>query len=220
MKLDTMSEAALETEIAGVSTRAQEVNILDILTVLGRRRRFIGWFTAGAAVLTTIVVFLIPNQYTATSVILPPTQNTSLSSELMGQIAGSGILASLAGGGLGMNNTGNMYVSLFRSRTIEDALIQHFDLMTRYHKKNMVDTRESFESRTKVALGLKDGLITVSVTDRDSRFAAQLANAYVDEFREHSNGLTLTAASQRRAFFQQQLLTANGDLAKAEQAMK
>lgn len=220
MKLDTMSDAALQTEMVGVSTPAQEVNLLDVLIVLLRRWRFIGWFTAGAAVLATIIVFLIPDKYTATSVILPPDQNSSMSSELMGQLAGSSILTSLAGGGLGIKNSGNMYASLFRSRTIEDVLIQRFDLMTRYHKKNMVDARRSFENRTKVELGLKDGLITVSVTDRDPQFAAQLANAYVNEFREHSDSLTLTAASQRRAFFQQQLLKANEDLARAEQAMK
>jgi tyrosine-protein kinase Etk/Wzc len=220
MKLDTMSEAALQTEMVGVSTPAQEINLLDVLIILSRRRRFIGWFTTGAAVLTAIVVFLIPNKYTATSVILPPSQNTSMSSALMGQMAGTGILASLAGSSLGIKNPADMYVALFRSTTVEDALIQHFGLMARYHKKNMVDARRAFEDRTTAVLGIKDGLIRVTVTDRDPGFAAQLANAYVDEFRKHSDSLTLTEASQRRAFFQQELFKANEDLAKAEQAMK
>jgi capsule polysaccharide export protein KpsE/RkpR len=50
--------------------------------------------------------------------------------------------------------------------------------------------------------------------------AAQIANAYVDEFRKLSNNLALTEASQRRVFFQQQLLEANQNLANAEEAMK
>jgi tyrosine-protein kinase Etk/Wzc len=220
MKLDTMSEAALRTEMVDVSAPAQELNLLDVLIILSRRRRFIGWFTLSVTVLTAIIVLLIPNKYTATSVILPPSQNTSMSSALMGQMAGSSILASLAGSSLGIKNPADMYVALFRSTTVEDTLIQRFDLMARYHKKNMVDARHAFENRTTVVLGVKDGLIRVSVTDRDPRFAAQLANAYVDEFRKHSDSLTLTEASQRRAFFQAQLLKANEDLAKAEQAMK
>jgi tyrosine-protein kinase Etk/Wzc len=190
------------------------------LIILSRRRRFIGWFTAVVTVLTAVIVFLIPNKYTATSIILPPGQNTSMSSALMGQMAGSSILASLAGSGLGIKNPADMYVALFHSRTVEDALIQHFGLMSRYHKKTMTDCRRAFESHTKAVLGVKDGLINIEVTDRDPQFAAQLANAYVSEFRKHSDSLTLTEASQRRAFFQQQLFQANEDLARAEQAMK
>lgn len=223
MKLDTMSEVSLQTEMVGISAPAQELNLLDVLIALSRRRRFIGWFTLGVTALTAVIVLLIPNKYTATSVILPPTQNNSMSSALMGQMGGmggSGLLASLAGGGLGIKNPGDMYVSLFRSRTVEDALIQRFGLMARYHKKTMVDARKRFEDRTTVILGVKDGLIRVGVTDRDPQFAAELANAYVDEFHKHSDSLTLTEASRSRAFFQQQLFKANEDLAKAEQAMK
>ncbi len=220
MKLDTMSEAALQTEAAGVPGPAQEMRLLDVLIILARRRRFIGWFTAGVTALTAIILFLIPNKYTATAVILPPAQDSSMSSALMGQMVGTGALASLAGSSLGIKNPAEMYVALFRSRTVEDALIRRFGLMARYHRKNMVDARKAFEDRTTVILGIKDDLIRVSVTDKDPRFAAELANAYVDEFRKHSDSLTLTAAAQRRAFFQQQLLNANEDLAKAEQAMK
>ncbi|HEX4019918.1 MAG TPA: chain length determinant family protein [Acidobacteriaceae bacterium] len=99
-------------------------------------------------------------------------------------------------------------------------MIQRFNLMARYRHKTMVDTRIAFEKHSTVVLGVKDGLIRITVTDRDPKFAAQLANAYVAEFRKHSDSLTLTEASQRRAFFQQQLLEADGNLTKAENAMK
>ncbi len=221
MKLDTISEAALRKEMIEVTAPAQEIHLLDVLIILSRRRWFIGWFTAGGAVLTAIIVLLIPNKYTATSVILPPGQNNSMASALISQMGGSSnLMASLAGAGLGIKNPGDMYVSLFHSSTVEDALIRRFGLMARYHKRTMVDTRRELERKAAVALGLKDGLIRVSVTDRDPRFAAEFANAYVDEFRKHTDSMTLTEASQRRAFFQQQLLKANEDLAKAAQAMK
>jgi len=138
----------------------------------------------------------------------------------MGQLAGSSALASMAGASLGIKNPGDMYVSLFHSRTVEDALIQKFDLMTRYREKTLVDTRAAFEDHAAVTLGVKDGLIKVAVTDRDSNFAAQLANAYVAEFRKHTDTLAISEASQRRAFFQQQLLEANDNLANAEQSLK
>lgn len=207
-------------EIETVRKSTHDVNLIEVVSLLLRRWRFTFGVTAGATVLTTIIVFLIPNRYTAATVVLPPVQNSSMSSALLGQLGGSGALASLAGASLGIKNPGDMYVSLFRSRTVEDALIQHFGLMNRYHKKTMVDARSALEKRTSVTLGVKDGLIRVAVTDWDPNFAAQLANAYVDEFRKHSDMLAISEASQRRAFFQQQLLDANENLVKAEEAMK
>lgn len=223
MKLESLSEPILleQTEVAPYpSWRIGQFDLFEILTILRKRRKFILWFTSASAILTTIIVFLIPNKYTATTVLLPPQQNSSISSALMSQLAGSNALTSLAGSSLGIKNPSDMYVSLFRSRTVEDSLIRRFQLMARYHKKTMYDTRKYFEEYTTVTLGVKDGLIYVEVIDRDPIFASQLANAYVDEFHKHSDALTITEASRRREFFQQQLLQANGDLTNAEDALK
>lgn len=223
MKLETINEPVLleQTELAPFSPwRSGRLDLFEILGILVNRRKFIFWFTVATVVLTTITVVLIPNKYTATTVLLPPQQNTSTSSVLMSQLAGSGALGSLAGSSLGIKSPGDMYVSLFRSRTVEDSLIRRFQLMARYHEKTMSDTRRKFESRTGVTLGVKDGLISVAVTDRDPQFAAQLANAYVEEFHRHSDSLTVTEASRRREFFQEQLLQADGELEKAEDTLK
>lgn len=217
-----LGEPVLEEQTESLSADSYQMDLIDLAILLSKRRRFIVGFSLGAAVLAAIIVVFIPNKYTATTVIVPPSQNSSVSSQILGQLAGSSGLASLAGAslGLGMKNTGEMYVSLFRSRTVEDALIKRFGLMARYHGKTMYDTRKKFEDHTTVVLGIKDGLIRVTVTDRDPRFAAELANAYVDEFRKHSDSLAISEASQRRIFFQQQLLQANGNLTKAEEALK
>jgi len=199
-----------------------EHSTLDSLIVLARHKRFIMKFTLVAVVLAVIVALLVPNQYTAETIVLPPSQSSSLSSAILSQFAGSGgaALASLAGGSLGIKNTGEIYVSLFRSRTVEDAVIQRFGLMARYRKKRMADVRKKFEDRTTVVLGTKDGLIRITVRDRDAKLAASIANGYVEELRKLSATLAITEASQRRLFFQQQLLEAKNDLGTAEEAMK
>jgi uncharacterized protein involved in exopolysaccharide biosynthesis len=202
------------------SALPQDVHLLDLLTILSKRRRFILGFTAGAAVLTAVVVLLIPSRYTAETIVLPPGQNSSASSALLGQLGGSGVLASVAGASLGIKNPGEIYVSLLRSRTVEDAVIKRFGLMDRYGKKKNSDARIAFEKHSNVAFGAKDGLITISMTDGDAKLAAEMANGYLDEFRKFSAGLAITEASQRRVFFQQQLLEANQSLAAAEEAMK
>jgi uncharacterized protein involved in exopolysaccharide biosynthesis len=220
MKSETISEQIRQIETSGAPV--QDVQLLDLLIVISKRRKFIFRFTVAAAILAAIIVLLLPNQYTAATVVLPPNQSSSMSSALLSQLGGSGAgaLASLAGGGLGMKSSGDMYVSLFRSRTVEDAVIQRFGLKARYREKKMADARKAFEKRSTVLLGAKDGLIRITVEDRDPELAATIANGYVDEFKKLSANLAVTEASQRRVFFQQQLLEARGNLTEAEEAMK
>lgn len=198
----------------------QEVHLLDLLIIFSKRRNFVLGFTFGVVILASVIVMLLPSKYTAETVLLPPGQNSSTGSALLGQLGGSGALASMAGASLGIKNSGDMYVSLLRGRTLEDAIVDRFGLMSRYHAKVRSDARKAFEAHSKVALGTKDGLITINVTDRDPSFAALLANGYVEEFRKASASMAITEASQRRAFFQEQLLEANENLSKAEEAMK
>ena len=214
------TEDPIQTQVASSKEALGEYSALDLLIVLARRKRFILLFTVGAAMLASIIVFFVPNQYTAETVVLPPAQNSGMGAALMSQLAGGGALASLAGGSLGIKNPGDMYVSLFRGRTVEDAVIQRFGLVARYKEKRMVDTRKNFEDHATVVLGVKDGLIRISVRDRDPKLAAEIANGYVDEFRKLSANLAITEASQRRMFFQQQLAQAKDNLANAEEAMK
>jgi uncharacterized protein involved in exopolysaccharide biosynthesis len=197
---------------------AGEFDALDLLIVMARHKRFILRFTLGAAVVAAVIVLLIPNRYTATTIILPPAQS-SVSSAMLSQL-GSSPLAAYAGAAMGIKSSGDMYVSLLRSRTVEDALIQRFGLMARYRKKTMVDTRLAFEKRSTVTFGAKDGLVRITVEDYDPKLAADIANTYVEEFRKLTSNLAVTEAAQRRLFFQQQLLEARGKLSAAEEAMK
>jgi len=204
---------------------APEGSPLDLLILLLERKRFIARFVLGAAALATVVAFLLPVRYEAKVVLLPPAQNSSISSALMGQLGNMGALgslgslASLAGGGLGLKNPADMYVSFLTSRTVEDAMIQRFDLMKEYKEKRMMDTRKEFERRTTVVAGTKDGLIRISLEDRDPKRAAELANGYVDEFRKLSASLAITEAARRRLFFEQQVQQSKDKLTEAEEAM-
>ncbi|MGC2645214.1 MAG: GNVR domain-containing protein, partial [Candidatus Sulfotelmatobacter sp.] len=196
--------------------------MLDILVLLLERKRFIVRFVVGAAVLAAIVSLLLPVQYEAKIALLPPAQNSSIGSSLLGQLGGIGALgslASLAGGSLGIKNPADMYVSLLQSRTVEDAMIQRFGLMKEYRVKKMSEARKAFEHHTTAVAGTKDGLIRLTVEDHDPKRAAELANGYVEEFRRLSASLAITEAARRRLFFQQQVEQAKQSLTAAEDAM-
>jgi tyrosine-protein kinase Etk/Wzc len=197
-----------------------EISLLDLLIVLARRKRDLLAGTAGAAVLAAIVSFLLPNRFTATTVILPPQQNSSSAVALLGQLGGANPLTSLASSSLGLKNPNDLQVAMLKSRTVEDNMIDRFGLMARYREKRKSDARKVFEKVTDIENGLKDGLIRISVTDWDSRRAADMANAYVEEYKKLSATIAVTEASQRRLFFEQQLVQAKENLADAEEALK
>jgi uncharacterized protein involved in exopolysaccharide biosynthesis len=129
-------------------------------------------------------------------------------------------MAALAGGTLGLKNPNDMFVGMLKSRTVEDAMVQHYGLMQEYRSRYESDARTAFEHHATVDGNGKDGLIHISVEDRDPNRAAALANGYVDQFRKLSEHLAISEASQRRLFFEQQLEEAKDHLANAEEALK
>ncbi|MGO8797266.1 MAG: GumC family protein [Candidatus Sulfotelmatobacter sp.] len=198
-----------------------EFTLLDLLVLLLEHKRFIARFVLGAFVLAVIVAFVWPPSYEAKVVLLPPAQSPSMGSSMLGQLGNLGALgslASLAGGSL-LKNPTDMYVSLLTSRTVEDGVIQRFELMKEYREKRMVDTRKALERHTTVVPGTKDGLIRLTVEDRDPKRAAELANGYIEEFRKLSASLAISEAARRRLFFQHEVQQAKEALTAAEDAM-
>jgi len=223
MPLDVSSQepqAPSKATVAPQSSKSDDLTFLDVLIVLAERKTTVGWVTLVFTVLAIILSLLLPKRYTATTALLPPQQNSSLASALSSQLGSLSGMASLAGGGLGLKNPNDMYVGMLKSRTVEDAMVQHFELMNEYHKKFPSDARHEFENHAKIDGSGKDGLIHISIDDRDPKRAAELANGYVDQFRKLSEHMAITEASQRRLFFQQQLEETKESLANAEEALK
>lgn len=207
-----------------------QISVLDLLIILAERKRMILLITVAFALLAVAVSLILPKRYTATVLLLPPQQGSSmgmaLASELgnmggIGSLAGgSSGLSALAGSALGMGNTNDMYVSMLRSKTVEDAMVQQYGLMQEYHERYLSDTRKKFEHYSTVNGNGKDRLIHISVEDRDPRRAADLANGYVAQFRKLTEHLAITEAAQRSVFFAGQLKQANQKLEDAEEAFK
>lgn len=220
---DLQTPAASASGFSAESTVSQKtdgISLLDILTVLAFRKRIILAVTAIFAITAIVVSLLLPKRYTASVVLLPPQQNSSIGTALAGQLGSLGGVAALTGGSLGLKSPNDMIVGMLKSRTVEDAMVQNFGLMHEYHARYPSDARRILESHVKVDGNQKDGLIHISVEDGDPNRAAVLANGYVDQFRKLSEHLAITEAGQRRLFFEQQLGQAKDNLANAEEALK
>ena len=215
-----VDSAAAPTD-SGSMSNDEDVNIslLDLLIVFAERKRLILWTTAVITVLAIMYALLLPKSYTATVTLLPPQQNSSMSTAMASQLGSMGGMAALAGG-LGLRNPNDTFVGMLTSRTVEDAVVQHFGLMQVYHARYLSSARKAFEGHATVDDSAKDSLIRISIVDSDPHRAADIANGYVDQFRKLSEHLAITEASQRRLFFEQELEKAKDDLANAEEALK
>lgn len=214
--------ASVITDFDRTAEAEPEISLLDLLRVLGRRRRMIAAVSFVAAALTAGAAFLWPPTYTAEAVILPPQPEQSSQAMLMGSLAGLGNLGGLAGMGAAsalLRNPAELYIGILKSRSVADSLIAKLHLLDVYGKNSLTDTRNALERHTNITAG-RDSLIRIRVDDRDRTRAAQLANAYVDELHNRNSGLALTSASQRRQFFEQQLAVEKNALAEAEVALK
>lgn len=198
-----------------------EISLLDVMIVLVGRKRTILSIAIGFTLLAIVTSLLLPLQYAATSTILPPQQSSSMGAlaSQLGSMGGAG-MAALAGSSLGIKNPNDMLVALMKSRSVEDSMVQRFGLVQEYHARNLSQARKAFESNVIVDGSGKDGLIRVTVKDRNPKRAEELTNGYVDQFRNLSAHLAITEASQRRLFYEQQLEDAKNNLANAEEAMK
>ncbi len=186
------------------------------LIIVAKRRSFILKFVGITVIVTLGIVWFWPNSYKANVKILPPQQTQSMASAAMASQLGP--LASL-GSSLGLRNTGDVYVSMLRSDTIANSLIDRFSLMAVYKSKWRVDAQKKLESSTDVTMA-KDGVISVSVDDRSPQLAADLANGYIDELEKLAKRLAVTEAGKRRLFYESEVKSELDELSKAELGLK
>ena len=198
-----------------------ELSLSQIASSIYQNKRVVLRVTAVFALLATVTAFLIPVKYSAECVILTPQQSQS-SLSAMAQLAGVGG-ANLSGlsllTGLGWHNPTDLYVGILQSRTIADSIITKFNLKNVYKKRDLYSTRKQLARNTSIKAS-RDTLIHIRVEDGDARRAAQLANSYAEELSTQNARVALTEASQRRLFFEGQLVKEKDALANAETALK
>jgi tyrosine-protein kinase Etk/Wzc len=211
-----MSESVKPAAQDVLVSRSNEIRMVDILIAMARQKTLlISMPIIGGAIALVITLMLKP-VFTSSVVLLPPQQQSSGMSAVLGQLGGLGGMT----GGLGsLKNPGDLYIGMLQSRTVADILIDRFKLKERYGTSTMARTRKTLENSTKIGAA-KSGLITIDVEDHDSQMAADLANAYVKELTLMTETMAVSEASRRRVFFARQLESAKDKLSDAEVNLK
>src|SRR5664279_1670864 len=147
-KMPEIDGAVTEERLARLGeSRTQAGGLYDLSLILAQGKKTIVRVTLAAAVVAAVVVMLLPKTYTATTTILPPQQNQSTANTLLGQI---GLLGGLSGSDLGLKNPNDLFIAMLTSRSVQDAIIDKFDLRRVYGAKRYQDARKKLNNRSAI----------------------------------------------------------------------
>jgi capsule polysaccharide export protein KpsE/RkpR len=182
------------------------------LRSLWEQRGFLARVTAWGAASALLLAFLIPKRFESKTVLMPPEQENVGLASLMAMTRSSDGLGALAGDLLGMKTSGALFMGILASRTVEDRIINQFDLRGIYHVSRIDQARKMLEANTFMTEDRKSGILSVTVTDGDPRRAAAIGQAYVDELDRLVVELNTSTAHRERVFLEDRLKTIKQDL--------
>jgi tyrosine-protein kinase Etk/Wzc len=204
-----------------VGTVSRSTLLPTLMLLLRNNLRKTALFAFVVSILGGLASLLVTPYFMATASFVPPSGSLgSGSAALLSQLSSSG------GGGLGSSLLGgvksnaDLYSSMLKSRTVAQKMVDRFHLKSVYKVEKESAVEKVLGSHTEVAIGTKDGVVTVKVTDHDPVRARDMANFYLDALRETSYGVALSQSSQQRMFFEDRLRREKDALSNAEIALK
>ena len=217
--LDTKLESQIQSsESASHPDFVSSMSFLELLLVFFRERKTIFYTSFGAAVLTAIIMLFVPNIYTAKTMIVALEDDKAGISTMMAQLGG---LAGVIGvGAIGGTAKTDQYVTMLKSETVRDPIIDRYKLLNVYKEKYRTDVYKALDTRVKVRAGKRDGIISIEVSDKDPSRAAAMANEYVEELGKLTASLNMNGAGRSRQFLEERLSSAKVDVTRAGDELK
>jgi uncharacterized protein involved in exopolysaccharide biosynthesis len=203
------------------------------LRLLWEHRRFLLRATLWGLALSLLIALVLPVRYESETRLMPPDQqggglamlaalatkgggsNLGSSGGVGGGLAGS--LGGAAGELLGLKTSGALFVDMLAGPSVQDKLIQKFDLRKVYHDHYWQEARKDLDKHTNIKEDRKSGVITIAVTDHDPRRAQEMAQTYVEALNALLAQVSTSSARRERIFLEQRLKTAKESLDIAAQ---
>jgi len=214
--------ALTQTQFEASADRETTRGVVRLVSRIIEQKRVICRAVAVAFVLITIVAFLIPTDYESTARLMPPEKPKG--EGLAAMLASSGgeggagnpALGSFLADSLGIKGSGALYVGVLKSTTVQDTLVDQFNLCRVYRKRYRKDADKKLAENTDLSEDRKSGIISITVTDHSPQRAQQLATAYVTTLNQLSAQLNSSEAHRERVFLEERLKAVKLDLAAAD----
>ena len=178
-----------------MNTKKKEIDIIDLLTALHAGRWLIIGGTLAICVLAGGLSFLLPKEYEATVQMLPPREKKE-------SFGFSSMLSSLPIPALRLGERGtpsDISLATIKSVTTRRRMVEKFGLMQRYEARTLTDALEVLADKTTAAM-TEEGMLGVSVLDKDPQMAADMANYYIVLLDSTNKRFAHKTASDRLEF--------------------
>lgn len=181
-------------------------NWINTVDKMLAQRRAILHLTLAGILISAVVAFFYPKYQSQVQIMPPDGPPTGLASLAMPSVAKTpglaGIASELLGGG---KNSTAVFIKVLGSRTVEDYLVDRFDLRRHYFRRYYEDARDKLRSHTIITEDKKSGVVTLAFEDRDPKFAAAVAGAYMEELDRVVTKVATSSARRERVFVEQRL---------------
>ncbi len=171
--------------------------------------------------LTLGLLFLIPNNYKATAVVMiPPESNMGLGG-LTGLLSGKNSATSLGSKLLGGNSANlDPLMAILNSRTVQTDIIKQFGLIKYYDvgDDNLDKTLKAFRGDISFE-PTEYGMIEISVINEDPKVSAEIANYFSEILDSLNIVLNSQSAMNNRIFIEKRYLKNLVDLKSAEDSL-
>jgi len=182
-----------------------EIPLADMLMAIWKRRRWLAKVIGLSALAAIGIALLIPNQYTSMTQLMPPDQQALSNISVLTALTGAIPTASLSGGLMNTRTPGGTFIGILNSQTVQDDIIDRFDLRRVYKCKFYSDARKILTEQTTIDEDRKSGIISISVTESDPNRARGIAEAYVEELDKLVNKVSNSSARRERLFLEDRL---------------
>lgn len=185
--------------------------LLEILLKIWARRGLVVKAALTGGALALVIALLLPKKYVSTTQLMPPDKGHGNLTNFA-KLLGDQNVGSLAAEAMGMQMPGAAFIQVLHSRTVEDELIQQFDLRRVYKKRLWKDARRQLARNSDISEDRKSGVISIAVTATSPELAANLARRYVQALNDVTSQLDASAAHRERVFIEGRLKEVKADL--------
>ena len=186
----------------------KEIDILDILLILAKHKKFIFFTTLIVSIIAVIYSLLATQYWVSSATILPSSDKKdsfSISSSFLG-----GFASSMLGG---EQSDAYALTGIMQSRTFSLDVVKKFNLIE-YFEIEEPDTLISYETAVQnlidnvVNFGINEenGFLSISIETKDKFLSADIANYYWIKLDEYNKSIRMTKGKLQKEFIEKRLV--------------
>ena len=187
----------------------KQIDILDILLILTKHKKFI-FFTTLIVSITAVIFSLVTPEYWVSTTTILPSQEQKSTFSLGGASSLFGLGSSFLGGSLNVN--GLDFITIMNSRTFSEDVIEKYDIVE-YFKIEDSDSLVAKELALKgfrnkirsIGMDEETGLISISIETKDKFLSMEIANYHWQKLEKYNVEIRMSKGRQKRMFLEKRI---------------